>query len=153
MVEKITISNVMLVAALLTFSGCDKDHNHTDLEKQHLEQLSFTWELSQAKVDGVDVTSAFNNLTFTVKPDKTFTVSLPVEGIWPASGAFTLQKMSGSSDYSILRSDGTEMYIDELSGSILTLQLQYQSANGNNQVASTSGQYEFRFTKYKNDCP
>jgi hypothetical protein len=130
---------------MLKFSGCDSDDDKPDAEKKYMERLSFTWNLQQVKADGTDVTPAFNDLVLTVNEDRTFTVTNAVDPIWPAGGTFTLRKILGSTDYDIIRSDGMEMLVNELSPVELRLQLQYQPAGG--RVSSVGGQYEFLFTR------
>jgi hypothetical protein len=129
----------------LQFTGCDNDNEKPGPEKQYLQKLSFTWGLQQAKANGVDVTQAFSGLTLTVKGDKTFIVATPVDPIWPASGTFTLRQVSGSEDYDIVRNDGVEIHVSELSTLQLKLQMQYQPPHG--RVSSVGGQYEFVFTR------
>ncbi|MBT1701601.1 hypothetical protein KK083_32225 [Fulvivirgaceae bacterium PWU4] len=137
------------VLALLTINllitGCDNDNEKPGPEKQFLQKLSFTWHLQQARVNGVDVTRAFNGPILTIKGNKTFTVAPPVDPIWPASGSFTLREVSGSQDYDIVRNDGVELHVSELSASQLKLQMQYQPPHG--RVSSVGGQYEFVFSR------
>jgi hypothetical protein len=56
-----------------------------------------------------------------------------------------LQEISGPGDYKIVRSDGMDIYIDELSATTLSVQLQYQPIGG--RVSSVGGQYEFLFRR------
>jgi hypothetical protein len=145
--KKLLIVSALLVLAMFKFSGCDSDDSkpEPDPEKEYLEQLSFTWHLQQVKVDGVDVTSAFNQLALTLKGDRTFTVTNPVAPIWPADGTFVLEEISGSGDYMIVRSDGVEIKVNELSTTTLRLQLQFEPIGG--RVSSVGGQYEFLFAR------
>lgn len=142
--RKLTAVLALLIIALL-ITACDNDNEKPGPEKRYLQKLSFTWSLQQAKANGVDVTPAFSGLTLTVKGDKTFTVATPVDPIWPANGTFTLRQVSGSEDYDIVRNDGVEIHVSELSTSQLKLQLQYQPPHG--RVSSVGGQYEFVFSR------
>jgi hypothetical protein len=145
--KKLLIVSALFVFVMFKFSGCDSDDSkpEPDPEKEYLEQLSFTWHLQQVKVDGTDVTPAFNELALTLKGDKTFTVTNPVAPIWPADGTFVLQEISGAADYKIVRSDGMDIYVNELSATTLRLQLQFEPIGG--RVSSVGGQYEFLFTR------
>jgi hypothetical protein len=143
--KKLTILSALLVLVMFKFSGCDSDDNKPNAEKKYMERLSFTWNLQQVKVGGVDVTPAFIGLVLTVKGDKTFTVTKAIDPIWPGSGTFTLREVPGSGDYDILRNDGIEMIVTELSPVELKIQLQYQPAGG--RISSVGGQYEFLFTR------
>jgi hypothetical protein len=145
--KKLLIVSALLVLAMFKFSGCDSDDSkpEPDPEKEYLEQLSFTWHLQQAKIDGTDVTLAFKDLSLTLKGDKTFTVTNPVAPIWPADGTFVLQEISGAADYKIVRSDGMDIYVTELSATTLRLELQYQPIGG--RMSSVGGEYQFLFTR------
>lgn len=143
--RKITAVSALLTIALLQISGCDNDNEKPGAEKQYLQKLAFTWNLQQVKVNRVDVTPAFSGITLTVKDDMTFTVANAIEPIWPSGGTFTLRENSGSQDYDIVRSDGAEMHVSELSSSVLKLQMQYQPPAG--RASSVGGQYEFVFTR------
>jgi hypothetical protein len=145
--KKLLIVSALLVLAMFKFSGCDSDDSkpEPDPEKEYLEQLSFTWHLQQAKIDGTDVTLAFKDLSLTLKSDKTFTVTNPVAPIWPADGTFVLQEISGAADYKIVRSDGMDIYVTELSATTLRLELQYQPIGG--RMSSVGGEYQFLFTR------
>lgn len=139
--RKLTAVFALLIIALIT--SCDDEKPSP--EKQYLKKLVFTWNLQQATTNGIDVTPAFSGLALTVKGNKTFTVASAVDPIWPASGTFTLRQVSGSQDYDIVRNDGVEIHVSELSASQLKLQMQYQPPHG--RVSSVGGQYEFVFTR------
>jgi hypothetical protein len=143
--NKLTAVIALLITTLLHIAGCDNDNEKPSAEKQYLQKLSFTWNLQQVKVNGVDVSQAFSGVALTVRGDQTYAIANAVEPIWPASGTFTLRENSGSQDYDIVRSDGVELHISELSSSVLRLQMQYQPPHG--RVSSVGGQYEFVFVK------
>jgi hypothetical protein len=143
--KKLIIVSALLLLVMIKFSGCDSDDDKPGTEKKYLERLSFTWNLQQVKVDGTDVTPAFSGLVLTVKGARSFTVTNAVAPLWPSDGTFTLRKISGSADYDIIRSDGMEMLVNELSPAALRIQFQYQPAGG--RVSSVGGQYEFLFTR------
>lgn len=134
----------LLIIALLQITGCD-DNERPNPEKRYLEKLAFTWYLSQATVNGTDVTTAFNGINLIVRENRTFAAVYPIDPIWPAEGTFMLREVPGSQDYDIVRNDGVEIHVSELSTSQLKLQMQYQPPHG--RVSSVGGQYEFVFTK------
>jgi hypothetical protein len=143
--KKLTIVSSLFVLTIFNFSNCDSDDNSPNPEHEYLERLSFTWNLQQIKIDGTDVTPVFAGLSLIIKDDRTFTVTNAVTPFWPESGTFILQEISGSADYTIVRSDGMEIRVNELSATTLRLQLQYEPAGG--RMSSVGGPYEFLFTR------
>jgi len=136
-----TLKALCLVMTIL--AGCNDDAPSEE-EKYHA-RLDGTWTLTDARVDGLPVTSAFDNLKLTLD-GKNYEVTNAVPPIWPNGSTFTLQQVQGAQPYALVRSDEVVMTVTELTATTLVLKLQYNAAN-NSRVSSVSGNYEFRFTK------
>jgi len=135
-----TLKALCLVMTIL--AGCNDAP--TDEEK-YLARLDGTWTLTDARVDGLMVTSAFDNLKLTLD-GKNYEVTNAVPPIWPNSGTITLEKTQGAQPFVLKRSDDVVMTVTELTATTLVLKFQYHAA-GNGRLSAVSGNYEFRFTK------
>lgn len=146
---KINIQNILCAAILLFLLPLQSCHDDSDPtpEEKYLARLSASWIIDEVTVDDRMVTGAFAGMELTVNNQKKFSVKNPVPPIWPSNGAFTLRLLSGSSEYSILRADGVEVTVVELTETNLTLQLQYVAPDTDGRIKSVSGIYEFHFVK------
>lgn len=142
--KKLTMTSALLTLILFVFSGCD-DNDKTITEQQYLEKLTFTWSLYNVTLNGANVVPAYPGINLTLTGDRTFNITDPVEHIWPTSGTFTLRPVPGSEDYVIVRNDGAELRVIELSEAVLRLQMQPQPSG--ERTSAEEGQYEFVFTK------
>jgi len=138
------ILSLVLIAGITLFSACD-DPEDPSKEKQFLNKLSITWNLESATVGGKDVTESFPGLSLSVSADKTYYVANPVSPIWAASGTFTLEKVSGSDLFNIVRDDGTIITVTELTENTLKYKFPYTAPDG--RVNGVSGEYEFVMIK------
>jgi hypothetical protein len=146
---KINFQNILSAAMLvflLPLQGCH-DSNDPTPEEKYLTRLSTSWIIDDVTVDDREVTGAFAGMELTVNTKKKFTVKNPVPPIWPADGSFTLLPVSGSSAYSLVRADGIDVTVIDLTETNLTLQLQYVAPDTGGRVKSISGIYEFHFVK------
>ncbi|HEY5826253.1 MAG TPA: hypothetical protein VIT44_17905 [Cyclobacteriaceae bacterium] len=137
----------LVLLTIVCFSGCHKDpepNPEPDKEQEYLQRLKATWTLQKAMVDAVDVTDAFGDLILIIE-GKTFTVQNQVAPLWPASGSYTLSPDPSSDNFKLIRGDGMEMKVQQLSSTVLTIEMLYQYSGG--RTTSVSGKHEFFFTK------
>jgi hypothetical protein len=133
---------LLLVIGTLSLMGCHKDGPNP--EEEYRQRLSAMWTLQKAIVDGTDVTNAFEDLILTIEGE-TFTIQNPIVPLWPANGSYTLSPDASSDNFKLVRSDGMEMRVVELSSTVLTLEMLYQHNAA--RVTSVSGKYQFFFVK------
>jgi len=133
-----------LCLALTLLTGCHDETPPTEEEQFHAK-LNGTWKLTDAHVDGMLVTSAFNDLILVFDGD-TYEVAHAVPPIWPNGGTISLEKTQGAQPFALMRSDNVVMTVTDLTATTLALKFQYAAA-GNGRLGAVSGNYEFRFTK------
>lgn len=128
----------------IQFSSC-KDE--ISAEEEFLNKVSGTWNASAVgvSVDGVAINGAFNNFSFTIKNDATYTTTNGNSPIWPASGKITVKANSSSVGFEFLRSDDVTVSIQQFTDTKLVLALQYTDPNG--RTSSVSGNYVFDLQK------
>jgi hypothetical protein len=131
-----------LALSLVAISSCDNADTTPTEEQLTLQKLSKNWTLVSAEVDDQDVSEWFTNMKMSYTEAKTFTVQNPVPPIWVASGTFQLEKTG--SNYSIIRSDGVEMAVTNLTDTNVTVQFGYTALPGA-RANSISGLYSFSF--------
>jgi hypothetical protein len=135
----------LIILIGIHFSACDNDSTTPEPDSEFREQISAVWTLQHAIVDGTDITAAFPNLTLTVNIDGEFTVTNPISPIWPSEGTYFLEKDPTSEQYTIVRSDGLEIEVVNITSSTLELHMQFQPSSG--RTKSIGGVYEFLFVK------
>jgi hypothetical protein len=145
MTKKITTTIAPSILALTLFlsSACD-DNNQSANEQQYLQKLAFTWNLYNVTLSGANVVPAYPGINLTLTEDRAFTITHPVENVWPTSGTFKLRPVPGSEDYVFVRNDGAELRVVELTETVLRLQMQPLPSS---RASAEEGQYEFVFTK------
>lgn len=129
----------MILMALLFISSC-KDDDPIDPKAQKLNQLNASWAMQSVSNDGNDVSSQFTGFTLSI--DGTNYNTQNGGNPWPASGTYEL---SGDNLDLILRNDGVEMTIDELTTDKLVLSFSYSAVNG--RVNGITGGFTFSMTK------
>lgn len=113
-------------------------------EEVFLDKISKTWNAKSTSVDGVFVNGAFEKFSLTFAKNKTFTSINGNAPIWPVTGNFTLKPVSSSIGFSIIKSNGVEVIVSELSDKKLILKFQYVVGSG--RISSVGGNYIFEFT-------
>jgi hypothetical protein len=145
---KTQVYNVLIALSLTlaALTGCNNDNETTTSEEtQFLSKIAGTWKLTDARVDGLLITSAFDDLGLTLDGNN-YEVTNAVPPIWPNGGTYTLQQVQGAQPYALVRNDEVVITVAELTATTLVLKFQYTSANSG-RLQSLSGLYEFRFTK------
>ncbi len=137
------ILNIVVCALALTLiPSCDDEPT---AEEKFLEDISHSWTAEVITLDGMTLTGSFENFQITFKSDMTFTTQNGNDPIWPAAGSFTLESVSSTAGFNLVRSDGVAITVEELAGNVLVLSLQYTAPGG--RTASVSGNYEFQFKR------
>ena len=132
---------VMIVTAfLLTISSCKDDPTNEEI---FLKKMALAWKSSSTGVqfDGKDVNGIFKDFTITFTESQTYTTISGNTPVWPASGKFTLKPNSSSAGFSLLRDDGVEVTVDQLTDTKLVLKFNYVGKTS--RVKSVSGGFIF----------
>jgi hypothetical protein len=143
------MKTILRTAGLVTLivlgfiSGCKPDE--PSAEELFLEKISGNWTATMVSVDNTVLEGAFDGFALTLKADKTYTSTNGNAPIWPASGTFTAKAVTSSAGFNLVRSDGVEVEVVELTENDLTLRMHYISPDG--RSSSVSGDYEFELTK------
>lgn len=142
MKEKITLKTIrtsLLFLVLVLAFSCKKK---TELDEKtiQLDKLSATWSVSQAENDGSDVTSQYSGFTLTV--DQLNYTTQNGGNPWPSSGTYDFKQ---GDLFTLVRSDGTEIKIEELTSTSLILSFNYTAVNG--RTSGVTGDFTFSMTK------
>jgi hypothetical protein len=129
------IFSITFVASILFLAGCKSS---SDPQPDLLTKK--TWTVSTVTVDGVDKTSVFANMTLNFS-DKTFTTTKG-GAAWPASDSWSYA--SGSTTV-IVRGDGTQLTIEELTATKLKLSFNWAKTTLGGRTSSVGGQNVFTF--------
>ena len=141
--RKVNMVRAMSFVVLLivtTLAGCKKDEG-VDLQEQRIDELSATWQVNNVINDATDVTDQFTGFTLTIEA-LTFTTQNGGNA-WPSSGNYSFA--SGTVD-KIIRNDGVEVAIDEITDTSLVLSFQVSSLPGG-RAAGITGNFTFSLTK------
>jgi hypothetical protein len=122
-------------------AGCKDDPTAEEL---FMAKISKHWIATNITLDEVPVNGAFDGFAITIVKDKTFTTENSNAPIWPAASAFTLQKGAVAASFDLLRSDGVEVEVAELTDEKLVLKFRYVSTGG--RVSSVTGNYVFELS-------
>jgi hypothetical protein len=127
----------------LFFTSCDDEETE---EEKFMKQITGEWLLSDAGVqlDNTDVNGVFDDFSLEIASDKTFATTDGNAPIWPASGSFAIQKTT--TGFTLLRNDGVEVEVEEISKDELMLSFQYVAPVGA-RAASVGGNYRFSLVK------
>lgn len=138
-------STGIILIGLITFTSCKEELSAEEkAQSEFLKQLSGTWAVNVVEVDSKIVTDAFVDMQITFDTKKRITVVNPVGNIWPASSTFKLQKSDVF--YDLLRSDGVEVILTDLTADELGLEIGFATPPGG-RSASVAGIYAFRMNK------
>ena len=132
----------MLIIAMVAFTfSCKKKTPEPDQKTIQLGKLSASWSLTQVMNDNLDVTDQYTGFTLTI--DQLTYTTQQGGNPWPSSGTYDFK----GDDLSVLvRNDGAELTIDELTSSTLILSFNYTSLSGG-RTAGVTGDFTFSLTK------
>ena len=142
-ISKIFQSNLVYILILPVLIGCG-DKEKVDSLTLMQKRLRGTWSVSSVTLNGLDVTTFYEDLTLDLLSNNTYECENEVDPVWPVSGTY---EASLENDLRILtRNDGIEMTVLELTSANLVVQFPWVAASGGRGL-DVGGQYEFRFVK------
>ncbi|MCB0492083.1 MAG: hypothetical protein KDC93_06665 [Cyclobacteriaceae bacterium] len=130
---------IFSIAALL--SSCKKDKVEPDARTLQLEKLTTTWKVKTVVNDDEDVTDLYagfrliiNQLNYTTENGG---------NAWPSSGAYDFK---GTDLSTLIRSDNTEIHIDEVTASTLILSFNFNTLSSG-RTKGVTGDFTFSLIK------
>ncbi|MCB0497270.1 MAG: hypothetical protein KDC79_14110 [Cyclobacteriaceae bacterium] len=133
---------MLAIVFMASFLGsCKKKAPEPDARTLQMQKLSASWKVNSVENDDLDVTSQYSGFTLTVNDLKYTTTN--GGNPWPSSGTYDFK----DADLTILvRSDGTEIQIEELTSSTLVLSFNYNSLTGG-RTNGVTGNFIFSLKK------
>ena len=121
--------------------ACDNQDDPTAQETQLKKLVAKTWNVQSVKVDGVDHTELFQNMTLTIA--KSSFTSTYGGTVWPAAGTWEFADQRGTL---MNRGDNLSVTIVDVSHTELKLSLQWSETTfGPGRISSIGGLHEFTF--------
>ena len=132
---------VVLTGTMTWLTSCKNDDDGVDPRTQQINDLTATWQMSAVTNDNNDVTDQFTGFTLTVDGlnYRTQNGGNP----WPASGTYDFK---GDDLNILIRNDGAEITIDELTATSLVLSFNFSSVTGG-RTSGVTGDFTFSLTK------
>lgn len=108
-----------------------------------LNKISGDWKPSAQGVtlDDEFVNGVFDNFTLTVTKSMDYSTTDGQDPIWKPSGKFTVAEADNAAGFRIIRDDGVEIIVQELTESKLVLQFPFTKEGGRSK--GVSGGYVF----------
>ena len=131
---------VVAVGTLLAISSCADDPT---AEETFLKKIGLAWKSSATGVqfDGKDVNGVFKDFTITFTESQTYSTTAGNAPVWASSGKFSVKASSSGTGFSLLRDDGVEIAVDQLTEARLVMKFSYIGKTS--RVKSVSGGYVF----------
>lgn len=134
---------IFTLAGLCSLASCKKDDPMPETERVKELLKTNTWRIQSVTIDNTDQTALFTGLTLKFTDTNYSTTNGGV--VWPASGAW---EFTDDTAEKILRSDGVEIRVEEVTATSLKLGLTRTSGTlGPGRVKSLSGNHLFSFIK------
>lgn len=146
-----TLINSIVIALFIILASCGEDGpglTPEEVEQERITNLLVTtsgnpWQSSAVSVDGVDVSTEFNNLTVSFT-ETSFTTQNGGD-LWPAGGTWNFQ--SGSTA-EIVRNDGLVMTISQINESSLVFTFTWDDTIfRSGKLGALQGNYIFNFSR------
>jgi hypothetical protein len=138
-----TLFVVISVSSLVLFSGCKKDDPQPETDRVKGLLIANSWRIQTVSVDATDQTTLFTGLTLSFTNTNYNTTNGGV--VWPASGTWSFSDNTGKK---ILRSDGQEITVTEVTATNLKLSLtRAKGTLAPGRVSSVAGNHVFTFIK------
>ena len=139
-IPKLMLTVVFLLIAFTWLSSCKKDDDPDPRDLQ-IKQLTATWNVSHVENDDENVTAQFSGFTLAISGFNYQTTN--GANPWPSGGTYSFK---GNDLNTIIRSDGTEISIVELTANTLVLSFNYNSLS-NGRTSGITGDFIFSLTK------
>jgi len=130
------------IVGLTACGGGDTPAPVVDPTQEIIDALSKTWSVSSVTLDNADVTTDWNGFALTFDSSKGYTATaLNNESIlvWPASGSYSFPNANNTNQ--ILRNDGVEITLSNVTETSATLSFQITGRNG--RTEGLIGQWVF----------
>jgi hypothetical protein len=131
---------VFVIGTFLTISSCTDDPT---AEEIFLKKIALAWKSSATGVqfDGKDVNGVFKDFTIAFTESQTYSTTAGNAPVWASSGKFSVKASSSGTGFSLLRDDGVEIAVDQLTESKLVMKFNYIGKTS--RVKSVSGGFVF----------
>ncbi len=137
---RLSVSLAVLLGAMTYLASCSKDDG-PNAQTIQLQKLSTTWKVAQVTNDNQDVTSEYTGFTLTI--DELSYTTQNGGNPWPASGTYDFRENDLNT---LVRSDATEITIDEITEDMLVLSFNFNTLSGGRESGVT-GDFTFSLTK------
>ena len=130
------------IVSLTACGGGDTPAPVVDPTQEIIDALTKTWSVSSVTLDNTDVTTDWNGFTLTFDSSKGYSATaLNAESIlvWPASGSYSFPNANNTNQ--ILRNDGVEITLSNVTETSATLSFQITGRNG--RTEGLIGQWVF----------
>jgi hypothetical protein len=136
--------SILSLLALCVVSSCKKEDPKPSASELATSKLTAAeWSLNKLKVDDVDQTALFPNLSLSFTATSFITTN--GEPVWPATGTWVF---TNDKALEISRSDGLTVTLVELSDTKLVLALQWNKTTfEEGRQLSIEGEHIFEFTR------
>lgn len=131
----------LVILSLLFLTHCKEDDPQTETERINNLLQANTWLIQSVTVDDNEQTDLFTGLKLSFTSTTYTTTNGGV--VWPGNGTWQFTDDTGKV---IMRDDGLQIMIDEITESTLTLSLSWSPGTlGPGRATSLAGEHEFRF--------
>jgi len=131
---------MFLLIAFTWLSSCKKDDDPVDPRDLQIKRLTATWNIESVTNDNIDVSGQFTGMTLTI--DGLNFTTQNGGNPWPTHGTYTFKDNDLNT---IIRSDGVEIALVEVTANTLILSFNYASING--RVQGITGGFIFSMIK------
>src|SRR5262245_45424880 len=137
-----SISRICIPLSLLFLVFAVSCSDPPDAKETFVKKLSKKWKPSSNGVafNGQAVNGVFDTFTVTFAKGLTYTTTDGQQPVWRLSGKFTLKRVQWPVGFSLLRDDGVEIIVQELTDQKLVLKFDFTSSG---RLRSVSGGYVF----------
>jgi hypothetical protein len=144
-----TIRNTIFIiaAAMITFACGGDDSPTVDPIQKVVDGLGKTWSATSVTFQSQEVTTDWSGFTLAFDQNKGYTAtSLSDESVlvWPTSGSYSFPNLENVN--TILRSDGVQISIEDLTESNARLVFQIEGRNQGGREDALIGEWAFVMT-------
>ena len=139
---------LIVLALLVTFSNCKKKgEDEKTAEELRLELMARTWNVTNATLDGTNVTTDYSGMTLTFTTSKGYSVSGgDFTPVWPASGTFDFASASNVNQFT-RQPDNVDVTIVSITETNMTLSFTFATTGRKaGRTTGVDGDYVFDFS-------
>jgi hypothetical protein len=135
--------SLLIISVALLSQSCKKDDPKSESDRVQELLAANTWQLQEVTIDNAEEEVLFAGMTLQFTNTTYTTTNGGV--VWPATGTWEFKDASAKT---ILRSDGLEIAITEITATSLKLSLVWtEDTIGEGRVGSIAGDHVFSFVK------